>query len=228
MSKRFTDTDKYKKPFIRSLPGAYKVLWDLINLECNYAGIWHVDFQVAQIYLGPDLLVNEADALKYFNQGQVRVEVLDGGSKWFIRSFVDFQYGKLNPENRVHSSIINTLSTYQNKPLTSPLVGAKDKDKDIDGVVVRDGVEGVKFDFEPVWQMYPKRVFKKHAARYFASSVKTEQDYADIQQAITNYLQSDTVKNGYVQNGSTWFNNWRDWVDAPINAKANEKTPSWM
>ena len=26
-------------------------------------------------------------------------------------------------------------------------------------------------------------------------------------------MQSKTVKNGYIKNGSTWFNNWQDWVD---------------
>ncbi len=44
MSKRFADTDKYKKPFIRNLPAAYKLLWDYICLDCDHAGIWQVDF----------------------------------------------------------------------------------------------------------------------------------------------------------------------------------------
>ena len=137
MAKRFTDSEKYKKPFYRGLQGAYKILWDFICHDCDHAGIWHIDFEVAQIYIGSDMPVNEIDALKYFNEGEKRIEVLQGG-KWFIRPFIEFQYGVLNPENRVHLSILNILEKNKIKPLISPLLGAKDKDKDKDKVMDKD------------------------------------------------------------------------------------------
>ena len=93
MAKRFTDTEKYKKAFYRKLPGAYKLFWDFICHDCDHAGIWHVDIEIAQIYIGRDMEVDLGQALKLFNAGEKRVEVLNGGSKWFIRTFVDFQYG---------------------------------------------------------------------------------------------------------------------------------------
>jgi hypothetical protein len=131
MAKRFADTEKYKKPFIRGLQGAYKLLWDYICLECNHAGIWQKDFEIAQIYLGADMQVNELDALDFFNKGEDRIVILDGGSKWFIRPFIEFQYGEpLNSSNRVHLSVIKILKAH--KLLTSPLQGAKDKDKEKD------------------------------------------------------------------------------------------------
>ena len=132
MAKRFADTDKYRKPFIKSLPAPYKILWDYICLDCSHAGIWIKDFEVAQIRLGKDCLVDEETALNYFNQGEQRIVVLNGGSKWFIKPFVDFQYGVLNKENRVHESIITLLRKEGIKGLTSPLQGAKDKEKDKD------------------------------------------------------------------------------------------------
>ena len=136
MSKRFTDTDKYKKPFIRGLQGAYKVLWDYLYHECNHAGIWIVDFQIAQIYIGKDLPINKQAALKYFNDGEIRIVEFDGGKKWFIPSFIEFQYGVLNPDNRVHNSIILVLNKHNliknNKVLLIPLQGVKDMDKDKD------------------------------------------------------------------------------------------------
>lgn len=67
--------------------------------------------------------------------------------------------------------------------------------------------------FETLWLKYPNKDGKKDALRHFNASVKTEQDWADIQQALENYLQSKKVKEGYIKNGSTWFNNWRDWID---------------
>lgn len=132
MSKRFVDTDKYKKSFIKSLPAPYKILWDYICLDCNHAGIWIKDFEVAQIRIGKDCVVDEKIALEYFNLGEDRIIIINGGSKWFIKPFIDFQYGFLNEDNRVHLSIINALKKEGIKPLTSPLQGAKDKDMDKD------------------------------------------------------------------------------------------------
>jgi len=136
MAKRFTDTEKYKKPFIRGLQGAYKLFWDYLYHDCDHAGIWIVDFEIAQLYLGSDMKVNESDALKFFNEDEVRVIPFSCGKKWFIKPFIEFQYGELNPDNRVHKSVINILKKEnlysENKGLTNTLQGCKDKDKDKD------------------------------------------------------------------------------------------------
>ena len=76
------------------------------------------------------MTVDLEKALVLFNNGEVRIEAINGDSKWFIRPFIEFQYGVLNPDNRVHLSIINILEKNKIKPLASPLLGAKDKDKD--------------------------------------------------------------------------------------------------
>ncbi|TAK64453.1 MAG: hypothetical protein EPO24_03285 [Bacteroidetes bacterium] len=70
----------------------------------------------------------------------------------------------------------------------------------------------VEFDFELIWKLYPSKLGRKAAERHFYSSVKTEEDWKNINIALGNYVQSDRVKRNYVQNGSTWFNNWRDWI----------------
>jgi len=136
MAKRFTDTNKYRMPFIRGLQGAYKVFWDYLNHDCDHAGIWIVDFEVAQLFLGKDMVVNKSDALKYFNEGQTRVIEFDNASKWFILPFIEEQYGQLNENNRVHNSVIISLMKFnllqKYKALISPLEGAKDKDKEKD------------------------------------------------------------------------------------------------
>jgi len=49
MAKRFTDTDKWKKTFIRTMKAPYKLLWLYILDECDHAGIWQVDFDVDEI-----------------------------------------------------------------------------------------------------------------------------------------------------------------------------------
>jgi len=67
--------------------------------------------------------------------------------------------------------------------------------------------------FDEIWIKYPNKDGKKDALRHFEASVKTEQDWIDINIALQNYLMSERVLKGYIKNGSTWFNNWRDWVD---------------
>jgi hypothetical protein len=123
MPKRFTDTEKWKKPFIRGLPTPYKLLWFYILDDCNHAGIWEVDLEVAEIRTGEKF--SEKDALRFFGG---RVQKISEG-KWFLPDFIFFQYGDLNEKNRLHLSVIQILNKYEIKPLRSPLEGVKDKDK---------------------------------------------------------------------------------------------------
>lgn len=52
MAKRFTDTDKWKKPYIRGLSPAHKLLWFYVTDDCDIAGLWIVDIEIAEIRTG--------------------------------------------------------------------------------------------------------------------------------------------------------------------------------
>jgi hypothetical protein len=67
--------------------------------------------------------------------------------------------------------------------------------------------------FEEMWTLYPNSQGKKNARRHFDSTVKTKQDALDIRVALGNYLNSANYQKGFIKNGSTWFNEWRDWVN---------------
>jgi hypothetical protein len=78
------------------------------------------------------------------------------------------------------------------------------------------------FDFEKIWNRYPKKDGKKQAEKFFRSSVKTEEDWLNINKALDNYLKTENVVKGnlqYVKNGSTWFNNWEDWINMQNRVK---------
>lgn len=75
----------------------------------------------------------------------------------------------------------------------------------------------ISISFENIWNQYPRKDGRKQAEQHFKVSVKTEQAYIDIQKALANYLKSDNVKKGFIKNGSTWFNNWQDWVNVEVN-----------
>ena len=67
--------------------------------------------------------------------------------------------------------------------------------------------------FTPLLGFLIDKVGKRAALRHYSASVKTEQDFRDIQTALETYKRSRRVGRGFIQNGSTWFNNWRDWLD---------------
>lgn len=125
MSKRFTDTEKWNKKFVRSLRPEYKLLWMFILDECNTAGIWDVDIEVAEIKTGVKL--KEKEAVEIFSG---KVLPIDNGTKWFVPAFIEFQYGELNESNRAHTKAILLLKKYnlldehlKIKPLTRTLQG---------------------------------------------------------------------------------------------------------
>jgi len=107
MAKRFTDTDKWKKGFIRNLPAKFKLLWLYILDDCNHAGIWDTDFEVASIRIGSK--ISEKEAAKVFAE---QIKIFDKGNKWFIPKFIDFQYGTLNENSRPHLAVIKLLDKY--------------------------------------------------------------------------------------------------------------------
>jgi len=85
-------------------------------------------------------------------------------------------------------------------------------------------VKGKQNDrFEDIWAKYPNKDGKKAAQKHFEAGVVTDQDWLDINKALTNYLQSKKVLEGYIKNGSTWFNNWRDWVNFTGEAQLDPK-----
>lgn len=81
-----------------------------------------------------------------------------------------------------------------------------------------------KGDFENVWKEYPNRVGKKEALRHYKSTVKDADDAQDVLIALANYKEHLSVNDWKKpQNGSTWFNNWQDWLDwvEPQQGKIN-------
>jgi len=137
-----TDTDKWKKRFVRELSPQHKLLWFYILDDCNHAGIWEVDLEVASIRVGYELVY---DMLPQAFLD--KIEIFDNGDKWFIPDFIDFQYGELNPNSNVHKSVIQLLERYNlmgyMKGSQTLPEGVKDKDKDI--VIVKDKAKVKRF-----------------------------------------------------------------------------------
>jgi hypothetical protein len=250
MAKRLTDTAKYRKRFMRSLPGPYKTLWDFLYVECDHAGIWEVDIEAARFYTGFNDITEE-QALSLFNNNQKRIIPFNDGDKWFIVGFPMFQYGnkegvlKLNPANTVHSSVISLLKKYNLlkyidckiaplKPLKRDSQGDKDKDKDKDRD--KDSLSldfDVSVDFESLWSLFPNKVGKEAARRKSVQHVKTPADLEAFKLALSNYKKVLQDTGRICMDGSTFFNGdkksekgWRNWVERPdIQSKPAPRLP---
>ena len=138
MVKRFHDTEIWKQDWFLEIENEYRTLWLYIKDTCDHAGIWKPEKKFVEFITGKPM--NLETALKTFNNGKERVKILPNG-RWLLPDFISFQYGgSLNPDNRVHKSILKLLDVNEVK-LTSirGLIDPKDspKDKDKDSVDVK-------------------------------------------------------------------------------------------
>lgn len=134
MAKRFIDSELFKKDFMRGIKPSYKLLWIYLCCDCTPAGIWQCEFDIAQLRLQQK--VNWDEARKVFGE---RIIELDGGAKWFLPDFIEFQYGQLSIKNTAHINTIKILNKYElldqdlkvlRRGLEAPLEGAKYKAMD--------------------------------------------------------------------------------------------------
>lgn len=134
-----TDTNLWDKIWFRKLKPQYKCFWFYIKDRCNHAGIWEVDLETAEYFIGSKL--DPEDVLKIFESHILKINC----SKWYLIDFIKFQYNcelsDLNPESSVHKGVIKELEKYSIKTLIeglpNPSERIKDKDKDMDKEIVK-------------------------------------------------------------------------------------------
>lgn len=108
MAKRFTDTMKWNEDWYLDLSLVDKLFWIYICDNCDHAGIFKPNKRMFELLIGGKIDVQKF--LQTVNKDKARVCVL-GNGRWFLAGFIEFQYGnKLNPNNRVHKSILNILN----------------------------------------------------------------------------------------------------------------------
>ena len=125
MAKRFVETDIWKKKWYRCLPPKMKLFYFYMLTNCDHAGMYDVDLELAEFQTG--MPVKQKDIDKHLKD---HIEVVKE-DKWFIKKFPDFQYGELNPNVKAHASVIKILTKYNClQRVSNPLPSVQDKDKD--------------------------------------------------------------------------------------------------
>ena len=128
MAKRFTDSAKFSDIWYRKLTILQKVIWEYLLAECNHAGILeNFDLEMMSFKIGADVTMQDldvfSDRIKF-----IKDDVL------FIPKFIEFQYGTLNPQSKVHQSVLKELKRYSIDTLSiellNPIHRVKDKEKE--------------------------------------------------------------------------------------------------
>ena len=99
MAKRFIDTSLFNKRWFREFPPKMKLFYLYMLTQCDHAGMYDVDLELASFQTG--MPVKQEDVDEYLKD---HIEIIKE-DKWFLRKFVDFQYGILNQNVKAHASV---------------------------------------------------------------------------------------------------------------------------
>ena len=193
MAKRFTETGKWKKKWIRELSPEMKLFWFYLLDNCDHAGIWEVDIELAAFQIKVEL--DESDILNTFNRKIVTFKP----GKWFVPKFIDYQYGELNKSNRAHLSVIKILTKYKlYKGLTRGLQDPMDMDMDMDKVKDKEGKKEQLETIKSNLSAYSKKHPTLNIQFYYDSFVDwldaTGKKYKKYESAFSNCCRSEWYK----------------------------------
>jgi hypothetical protein len=103
--KRFTGTEKWNKVWFQDLTPRLKCFWVFLCENADCAGVWEPNFRQASLQIGEAVAESDVEAFSG------RVEKLPSGKFW-IRDFLDFQYGALSANCPAHKPIFRTLAKH--------------------------------------------------------------------------------------------------------------------
>jgi hypothetical protein len=212
--KRFTDTEKWNDPWFRRLPPELKCFWSFVLDNCDPSGVWKVDMELANFYIGGSLTEEIVMAAM-----PNRFKQLDE-TRWFVPKFIRFQYGELREECRPHMAVIRFLKEHGLfKEYLKGLDTLKDKEKDKEKSKDREG----EFEGKPILVRVRKLFGKRETTALDASEQKAwrsaermveqtpEEDWALIEWA---YRQSNGSASQFRRKDmATLLNNWNCEID---------------
>jgi hypothetical protein len=238
VAKRFTDTTKWKRPWFRNLNTEAKLLWVYLCDECDHAGIFLADFTLISFQLGFEVSLEN---LKLWLGDKV-VQIAE--DKFFIPSFLDFQYGQTDNKFRAKQSAYSLLANYNLldesgslKDLTNSYLRlSEDLAKSLGiGIsksksILKRGGGGKTFkpDLESVYRDYPRKEGKSSGMKTLRGEIKTPEDFALLKQAVSKYresLKTKGTKPEFILLWSSFCGQWRDWLE-PDAGKAEDFSKS--
>lgn len=72
------------------------------------------------------------------------------------------------------------------------------------------------FDFEKIYQKYPRKEGKQKGIKTCQGQINTEETYQELIKAVDNYCaycQKNAIERRYTKQFSTFMSSWRDWLE---------------
>ena len=168
-----------------------------IELLCEQADLGHLSLEQIKRALKDKMSIWDAICKKF---------IVDANSRYYNETLENHIICR---KNYVESRKSNLMGSHMKPHMATHMENVNVNSN----IVLR--TKNKNYDFDKVWEAYPKKLGRKSAERYFKKSILTDQDYKDLLKALENFKKSK-LANGdvqYIPHGGTWFNNWRDWVD---------------
>lgn len=187
--KRFTETTKWGDPWFQDMPMKLKAFWFYIHDACDSAGVWKVNMRLAAFQIGE--AVEASEVLRVFSG---RVEDI-GEGRWWIKGFVQFQFGKLSRDCKPHMPVFACLEKHgiplekviQNNefgkaiepyPIPFERVQEKEKEKEKD----RGGVPGGGV-LTPVQLRLNAIIGRRNSTRWSDKEIKSFRAIGEIEES---------------------------------------------
>ncbi len=232
MAKRFTDSNKWRNEWFRTLPIKAKLTWTYLCDECESHGVMKMDYGLASFQLGfqvaPELLKEWFGNKLYFFDNE----------KFLIVQYFNFQYGEskdtwsakveakkkievlgFTVENNEVKIPYETQSIHSDPTVVectpTPLIRVRVRGR----VSIKGGVGENEYQIkiEKIYsELYPLKKGKSNGIKEILKQIKTPEDLEDFEKSVKKYADNcrvNRVDPKYIKHFSTFVNTWRDWLD---------------
>ena len=216
--KRLTETSKWTSDvWFCELEPKHKLFWLYLIDHCDNVGVWEVNLRVANLLIG---YTYPMDTLYKAFEG--KIHVFDNGTKWWVRSFIDFQHGQLDPQS-TSKPILSYFRLLEKHTLSKEYAKGMDTLQGKGRVRVRVKKEDYSAEFEKAWVEFGGTGNKPSALKFW--NKLSAEDRKELTNNIPAYVRSRPDKK-FRGHFSSWINpSTKKWKDKII---AENDTPSLL
>lgn len=235
MSKRLTDSKKWRSSWFRKLTLKAKLAWVYLCDECDFTGLFKIDYELASFQL--DFDITPTLVRQWFGDKIFFIE----DNKIFIVPFFEFQYGeskdswtaKARAKEKIEAlgfkiesnKVIVHKTTVQPLSIDSDPTGLSICEYEYKSINVLNKEEKIEKIYR---DHYPRKIGKSEGIKAFSKIIKTDQDLADLEKAVIKYKES--IKPGtdpsFVKYFSSFASSWRDYLDKDVGTSDLAKPQS--
>jgi hypothetical protein len=175
--------------------------------HCDNVGVWEVNIRIANVLIGYEYSIDTLT--KVLSE---KVTVFDDGARWWIKSFISFQHGYLDPDSTSkpilsYIALLKKHTLYKEYTNSTQGVQGKGKGK---GKGKAEYTEA----FDAFWEVYPAKKGKGGAFKSWKVAIKKADPSQIISAVLIQKEWSAWRKDGgrFIPHPQTWLNN-EQWCD---------------